>query len=143
SYVGRRRVTDLRRAKLGRALRLTLVDHEGFARADDVASESSPDRKGFDRKALAVFEVVRHRHHRARPVAERDRHVPRAENLGDLVTDEVDDGLEVKLGGQTLLHTVDDREFGRTLLALLEQPLRLVKEACVLERNAHAVRERL
>ena len=42
-----------------------------------------------------------------------------------------------------LLHAVDDRELGVALLGLLEQPLRLVEQSRVLERDAHAAGERL
>ena len=48
------------------------------------------------------------------------------------------DALDVELGGERLLHAVDDRELGGALLALLEQALRLVEEARVLQRHAHA-----
>ena len=40
--------------------------------------------------------------------------------------------------GQPLLDAVDDRELGGALLGLLQQPLRLVEEARILERDAHA-----
>ncbi len=88
-----------------------------------------------------MLEVVRHRHQAGRPVVERDRHVLRAEDLADLVADEIDDRLEIELRGEPLLHAVDDRELGGALLALLEQALRLVEEARVLERDAHARRD--
>ena len=41
-----------------------------------------------------------------------------------------------------LLDAVDHRELGVALLGLLQQPLRLVEEARVLERDAHARRDR-
>ena len=88
-----------------------------------------------------MLEVVRHRHQAGRPVVERDRHVLGAEDLADLVADEIDDRLEIELRGEPLLHAVDDRELGRALLALLEQALRLVEEPRVLERDAHACRD--
>ena len=59
------------------------------------------------------------------------------EDLADLVADRVVDALHVELGGERLLHAVDDRELGRALLALLEQALRLVEQARVFERDAH------
>ena len=65
------------------------------------------------------------------------------EDLADLVADGVVDALHVELGGERLLHAVDDRELGGALLALLEQALRLVEEARVLQRDAHAVGKRL
>ena len=51
---------------------------------------------------------------------------------------EVDDRLEVELGGHALLDAVDHRQLGGALLGLLEQALRLVEEARVLQRDAHA-----
>ncbi len=56
----------------------------------------------------------------------------------DLVADEIDDRLEIELGGEPFLHAVDDRELRRALVTLLEQPLRFVEEARVLQRDAHA-----
>ena len=63
---------------------------------------------------------------------------PVPKHLAQLVADEVDDGLEVELGGDALLDAVDDRELGGALLGLLQQALRLVEQARVLERDAHA-----
>ncbi len=60
------------------------------------------------------------------------------QNLAQLVADEVDDRLEVELGGHSFLDAVDDRELRRPLLGLLQEALRLVEEARVLERHAHA-----
>ena len=64
----------------------------------------------------------------------------RCEDLADLVADRVVDALDVQLGGERGLHAVDDRELGGALLALLEQPLRLVEQTRVLQRHAHARR---
>ena len=63
---------------------------------------------------------------------------PVLKHLAQLVADQVDDGLEVELGGEALLDAVDDRQLGGALLGLLEQALRLVEEARVLQRDAHA-----
>ncbi len=76
-------------------------------------------------------------------VVDADADVGLVEDLADLVADGVVDPLHVELGGERLLHAVDDRELGRALLALLEQALRLVEQARVLERDAHRVGERL
>mgnify|MGYP003693861707 CR=1 FL=1 len=76
-------------------------------------------------------------------IVDADAHVRLLEDLADLVADRVVDALDVELGGERRLHAVDDRELGGALLALLEQALRLVEEARVLERDAHAVGERL
>ena len=61
-----------------------------------------------------------------------------AQHLAQLVADQLDDRLEVELAGHALLDAVDDRELGVALLGLLQQPLRLVEQARVLERDAHA-----
>ncbi len=50
----------------------------------------------------------------------------------------IDDRLEIELGGDALLDRLDDRQLGVALLGLLEQPLRLVEQAGVLQRDAHA-----
>ncbi len=67
-----------------------------------------------------------------------DTDIAGAEHLAQLVADEIDDGLEVELGRHPLLDAVDDRELGGALLGFLQQMLRLVEEARVLERDAHA-----
>ena len=46
--------------------------------------------------------------------------------------------LHVELGGERLLHAVDDGKLGGALLALLEEALRLVEQTRVLQRHAHA-----
>ena len=61
-----------------------------------------------------------------------------SQHLAQLVADQVDDRLEVELAGHPLLDAVDDRELGVALLGLLQQALRLVEEARVLQRDAHA-----
>ena len=63
---------------------------------------------------------------------------PVLKHLAQLVAHQVDDGLEVELGGHALLDAVDDRQLGVALLGLLQQPLRLVEQARVLQRHAHA-----
>ena len=70
-------------------------------------------------------------------VVPRNADVAGLENLAHLVADQVDDRLEVELGGHALLDAVDDRQLGRALLGLLQQPLRLVEQAGVFERHAH------
>src|SRR5258706_11910601 len=60
-----------------------------------------------------------------------------------LIADGVVDALDVELGSERRLHAVDDGELGVALLGFLEQALRLVEETGVLQRDAHAVGERL
>ena len=71
-------------------------------------------------------------------IVDADAHVRVVEDLADLVADRVVDALDVELGRERGLHAVDDRQLGGALLGLLEQPLRLVEEARVLQRDAHA-----
>ena len=87
-----------------------------------------------------MLEVIGHRNQVGRLVVERHVHVAGAEDLGDLVADEVDDRLEIELRRQSLLNTVDDGELRGALLAFLEQALRFVEETGVFERDAHARR---
>ena len=75
-------------------------------------------------------------------VVPKDAEVRRSKNFAKLVADEVDDGLEIQLGGETLLDRIDDRKLGGALFGFLQQALRLVEEARVLERHAHGVAER-
>ncbi len=132
-------ITDQRRAKLLPTPQQILVDHQWLAGPDDMRGESlSTTSDRLDRETLAMLQVIRHRHHVACPIVQGDRHVLCAEYLADLVADEIDDRLEVELCSEPFLHAVDDREFRRALLALLEQPLRLVEEASVLQCDAHA-----
>ena len=56
----------------------------------------------------------------------------------DAVADEVVHRLHVELLGEPALDIVDDGELGRALVRLGEQALRLVEQAGVLERDAHA-----
>ena len=64
------------------------------------------------------------------------------EDLLDLVPDEVVHRLHVELLGESLLDAVDDRQLGRPLVGLGQQPARLVEQPGVLERDAQAGRER-
>ncbi len=56
--------------------------------------------------------------------------------FAQLVADEVDDRLEVQLGGDALLDAVDDCELGGALLGLLQQALRFVEQPRVFKRRA-------
>ena len=51
--------------------------------------------------------------------------------------------LEVERSGHALLDAVDHRQLGVALLGLLQQALRLVEQARVLQRDAHRRRDRL
>jgi len=65
-----------------------------------------------------------------------DAELARFQHLAQLVADKIDDRLEIELGGHTLLDAVDHGELGGALLRLLEQALRLVEKARVLQRCA-------
>src|ERR1700730_3660572 len=65
------------------------------------------------------------------------------EYFPQLVTDEIDDRLEVELRRYALLDAVDHRQLCRALFGFLQQPLRLVEQSGILERDAHAARQRL
>ncbi len=60
------------------------------------------------------------------------------EDLVDLVAHQLVHRLHVELGGEALLDAVDDRQLGGALVGLGEQPLRLVEQPGVLERDTEA-----
>ena len=114
-------------AQLGATPNHVPIDEQRLAGGDDVRRETDPHGKWFDRKALAVLEVVRHRHQVARAILERDRHVWPAEYFRDLVTNEVDDRAEIKLRRQPFLHAVDNGQFSRACLNLGVGGLQLLR----------------
>src|SRR5688572_26198372 len=57
-------------------------------------------------------------------------------DLTDLVPDRVVNALHIQLGGQRLLHAIDNRQFSITFLSFFEQTLGLIEEARILERGA-------
>jgi hypothetical protein len=71
-----------------------------------------------------------------------DPEVAGAEDFPQLVPDEIDDRLEVQLLRHPALDAVDHRELGGALLCLLQEALRLVEQPRVLQRDAHACRDR-
>ena len=121
-----------------------LVDDQRFTRENDVPRKARfPQGSGLDGDPLPAFINIRVVNQIGLRVVDADADVRLIENLADLVADGVVDALHVELGGERLLHAVDDRELGRALLALLEQALRFVEQAGVFERHAHAVGQRL
>ena len=73
------------------------------------------------------------------PVVEpADADVAGVQQIAQLVAHQIDDALEVERPRHAALDAVDHREFGGALLGLLQQPLGLVEQARVLERDAHA-----
>jgi len=121
-----------------------LVDDERLARAHHVRGEALiAERRAVDSNALSALVDVRIMHQVRLGIVDPDAHVAVPEDFPDLVADRVVDPLDVELGRERRLHAVDDRELGVPLLGFLEQALRLVEQASVLERDAHGVGERL
>ena len=58
------------------------------------------------------------------------------EHLPQLITDQIDNGLKIQLGGETLLNGVDDLQLGDALLLGFEETLGLIEETGVLERSS-------
>ena len=67
-----------------------------------------------------------------------DAEIGRREDFAQLVADEIDDGLETQFRGERLLNGVDDRQLRGALFRFLQQPLRLIEQARVLQRHTHA-----
>ena len=129
---------------LSHLLRHVPVDDDGFARTQDVGGEAClAERVGLQEEAAPLLVGVRIVDQVRLRIVDADSDVGLVEDLADLVADGVVDPLHVELGGERLLDAVDDRELRGALFALLEQALRLVEQARVLERDAHAVGERL
>ena len=106
-----------------------------FSRGEKVCSESrnlSPFSWEYKKAASSRL-----------PIPAFDRHSLGARDLNDPVTYQVINCLHIQLGGQPLLHTVDDAEFRIALLHFLEQALRLVEEARVLQGYAHGIGQSL
>src|SRR3990172_6947500 len=74
-------------------------------------------------------------------VVETDESGIRLKYFTDLISDQVDDRLEVKLSSQPLLHAVNDRQLGGALLGFFEQALCLVEETGVLQGDRQAIGE--
>ena len=85
-----------------------------------------------------MLELVQIENPVVRCVVPPDADVAGRENLAQLVAHEVDDALEVERSCDALLDAVDHRQLGVALLGFLQQSLRLVEQASVLQRHAHA-----
>ena len=134
ALVGARQDVEARRLVLG-------------GRADDPrraalegAFEQRPRR---NREAHAVFELVKEVDFPRLVVEPADADVVALQHFAQLVADQVDDPLEVERAGHALLDAVDHRELGVALLGFLQETLRLVEQARVLQRHAHRGRNRL
>ena len=108
--------------------------NERLAGLDDPGGKTFAQRLGGDGLALpdAVLKV-READQVGLGVVKNDKNVvqirsaDRREDPGDLVADQVNDGLEFKLPGQPLPNPVDDLQFVVALLGLLQQTLGLVE----------------
>jgi len=119
------------------------VDDDRFARSNDVSCKSHlPKETGLDGDPFAVFIDVGVVDQTGLRIVDADAQVRLIEDLADLVADGIVDALHVELGGERLLHAGDDRQLRGALLLGLEQALRLVEEARVLERDGHRIGER-
>src|SRR5215216_6934751 len=65
------------------------------------------------------------------------------EDIADLISHQIINGLHIQFGGQPFLHTVNDRKFGSSLFRLAEQMLGLIEQTRVFESRAHAACKRL
>ena len=63
-----------------------------------------------------------------------DGKIRRIEYFTQLITDEIHNGLEVQLGGESLLNGVDDLQLGDAFLLSFEEALGFIKQTGVLER---------
>ena len=109
------------------------ADHTRLAAQELVVAHGT----GRDGEAYAVLVLVQEMDFARLVIDPADADVVGLQNLPQLVADEVDDALEVERAGHPLLDAVDHRELGVALLGLLQQALRLVEQARVLQRDAH------
>ena len=127
------------------------VQEQRLARLQDAQADRDRRRAGprpsvleGDRligEADSALDRVRELHQVGLPVVDPDIDDLGVEDLADLVADQVIHRLHVELGREALLDARDDRQLGRSLVGLGQEPPRLVEQARVLERNAHARRE--
>ena len=129
-------------AVLLRRLLDAFVDDQRLSGTQDMRGEAHfRKRRRIDRQSLAVLVCVRIVEELQLGIEDADVHVRVVEDLPDLVSDRVVDTLDVELGCQRRLHTVDDCKLGIALFGFLEQALRLVEQTGILERHAHAGRD--
>ncbi|MEP6943530.1 MAG: hypothetical protein ABI981_11375 [Betaproteobacteria bacterium] len=86
---------------------------------------------------------VREMHQAGGLVEPKDAYASHSELMAQLVADEFDNSLEIQRGGHAVLDAVDYRQLGVARFGLLQQALRFVEQACVLECHAHAACQRL
>ena len=115
--------------------RLRPVEQQRHPGLQDPGREALAEAHRRVLAALPALAVVGEVDHVGRGVVEGDVDEVGAEHLPELVAEPLDQGVELELLGERLPDVVDDRELGRALPRLLEQP-------GVLERDAQAPGER-
>ena len=115
------------------------IGQQGAAGADDLGAEAElSDGRGGGIDSLAFVDTIGIQHLPGGPVHDADTLQRLREHLAQLVAHRVVHALDIEFAGQRLLHRIDDRELRRALLRFPEQSLRLVEEAGVFKRHAHA-----
>jgi hypothetical protein len=117
ALVGARNRDQAERTRLGRC-----VHDDRLARLQHRLPRAALDRRVGGRvDPLAVLVFVEKAHQPGLLVPPADADVAHAEDLAQLVADDVDDGLEVELGADAALDRMDQRELGVALRQLLAQ----------------------
>ena len=130
---------DRNGAQLDQALRRVVVQVQGFPRADHVSRGALLERApAFNLHALAAVQIEGDRELVGLRIVQGNERDLGVEDVADFFADEIEDGLHVELGGQALLHAVDQRELGVALFGFLEQALGLIEEAGILQRDREA-----
>ncbi|MBV6504455.1 MAG: hypothetical protein AKCLJLPJ_02607 [Fimbriimonadales bacterium] len=126
-------------SEFNRELAILLIDQPWLAGFDHPLAELVNRHRSVEMDPLTALDEIFVINFAASRVIQRDQRRLCVENLGHLIADEVNDGLELQFGCQPLLNAVDDRQFGVALLRLFEQTLSLVKETGILQRDTHRV----
>ena len=124
----------LLRCPISEPQRAPLADHDG----GDATTEL--DWQGVH--TTPCVELEREADHVGRSVIQTDVQILDVELGREALPDQLDDAVVLELLGQGGTDLVDDRQLGVALLGLGEQALRLVEQPSVLERHAHAARDR-
>src|SRR3990172_6592351 len=113
-------------------------DPEWLSRLDDDRGQPLAHRDRVGVVALTFLDLVRELDHVRRRVVEGDERRPRLEQAAHALADELGDGLEVELRRESAADLVDERQLRGALVGLGQQALRLVEQAGVRQRHAHA-----
>ena len=95
------------------------------------------DRAVGDLEPGASFQNIGHLAYVIVEVERRNADCLRIEQLAQALAHQFEYGLLVELVGQAPLHAIDDCQFGRPVLGLLQETLGLVEQAGILEGDAH------